>query len=55
MKQEYKAKREKVICPKFCKYADLKCQARHCAAQEVVFSDAVQGTVKMMEQASTIF
>ena len=31
MKQEYKAKREKVICPKFCKYADLKCQALYSA------------------------
>ena len=27
--------REKNICPKFCKYADLKCQAQYSAERDL--------------------
>ena len=34
MKQDHKVNREKDMCPKFCKCADLKCQAQFSAEHD---------------------
>ena len=50
MKQDHKVNREKDVCPKFCKCADLICQAQFSAEHDgaaVIYHD----TMNTMEQA----